>query len=51
MRSRVIDRQDIDALLFDLDGVVTQTATVHAATCVSMETPPLARGQGGTPRR
>ena len=31
MSSRVIARKDVDALLFDLDGVVTRTATVHAA--------------------
>lgn len=30
MRERTVTRDDFDAVIFDLDGVVTRTATVHA---------------------
>ncbi len=42
-----IDRRRIDALLFDLDGVVTRTAAVHAAAWKRLFDEVLARRAGG----
>lgn len=42
-----IDRQHIDALLFDLDGVVTKTAVVHAAAWKRLFDEFLRRGASG----
>ena len=44
-----IDRQRIDALLFDLDGVVTKTAAVHAAAWKRLFDEFLGRRAQGTP--
>lgn len=44
-----IDRQRIDALLFDLDGVVTRTAVVHAAAWKRLFDEFLRRRASGRP--
>jgi alpha,alpha-trehalase len=47
-RPVAINRSSIDALLFDLDGVVTQTAAVHAAAWKRLFDEFLARRAKGT---
>jgi beta-phosphoglucomutase-like phosphatase (HAD superfamily) len=35
-KSTILSRREFDAAIFDLDGVITQTATVHAAAWKAM---------------
>jgi alpha,alpha-trehalase len=45
----VLSRQDLDAALFDLDGVVTRTAQVHAAAWARLFDPYLGPSRPFTP--